>query len=99
MLFAEFCLTEEAAKIWCNASGCIGALNGTLPDGADPLMDYFTDTLADHAYFFEMNPGLAGQYYQDFDKVYIESRVEGASPEEVIERWQAAYDNIRATGG
>lgn len=99
MLFAEFCLTEEASKIWCNASGCIGALNGTLPDGADPLMEYFTDTLANHAYFFEMNPGLAGQYYQDFDKVYIESRVEGASPEEVIERWQAAYDNIRATGG
>lgn len=62
-------------------------------------MEYFTKTLADHAYFFEMNPGLAGQYYQDFDKVYIEGRVAGISPEEVIENWQAAYDNIRATGG
>lgn len=99
LLFAEFCMTEEAGKIWTNASGCISALSGVMPDDADPLMEYFTDTLENHAYFFEMNPGLAGQYYQDFDKVYIEGRVAGITPEEVIENWQAAYDNIRATGG
>ncbi len=46
-----------------------------------------------------MNPGLAGQYYQDFDKIYIEGRIAGDSPETVIEKWQKSFDNIRATGG
>ena len=99
MLFAEFVLTPEAGKVWANASGCISALSGVSADNPDPLLTIFTEVLDEKGYYFEMNPGLAGQYYQDFDKIYIEGRIAGDSPETVIEKWQKSFDNIRATGG
>lgn len=99
MLFAEFCLTEEAAKIWSEASGCISAISGVAVDEPDPLQEIFSNVMDEHAYFFEKNPGMTGQYYQDFDKIYIEGRISGQSAEEIIDLWQQSFDNIRATGG
>ncbi len=99
MLFAEFCLTEEAGKIWSNASGCISAISGVTADTPDPLQDIFAQVMDEHAYFFEKNPGMTGQYYQDFIKIYIEGRISGQTPEEVMAAWQEAFENIRATGG
>lgn len=99
MLFAEFCLTEEAGKIWSEASGCISALSGVTVENPDPLQEIFADVMDEHAYFFEKNPGMTGQYYQDFDKIYIEGRISGNTAEDTIELWQQSFDNIRATGG
>lgn len=99
MMFAEFCLTPEAGKIWANTSGCISAISGVQADDPDPLLPIFQQVMDEKAYYFEMNPAFTGQYYNDFIKLYIQGRIDNQTPEEVMAAWEAAFENIRATGG
>lgn len=98
--FGKLCMTPEAAKVWSEKSNCISPVEGVVIENEDPLTTDIKAVLSgEHAFFFEANPIFSGQFYTEYDNLFVEARASGKTGAELIEMWDAAFDNARATMG
>ena len=98
--FAKMCMTPEAATKWATLSNTISPLAGVTVENEDPLIaDIRAIIEGPQAFFYEVNPILSGQFFTEYDTLFAQARAAGNTPEELIQMWDEAFANARATGG